>query len=117
MENSSNGAQHFLARILEFEKMYEMESWKFQFLYENHRKELPGYNGRAAVDYSEWAFLYENLSHADLTSCESPPWVVNNTDQQRPEELSGFCFSGDKRDKFSSPIFRPCCEHSLGQAK
>ena len=48
MENDSNGVQYFLARIKEFEKMYRMKSWNFQLLYENNRKALPGYNGRAA---------------------------------------------------------------------
>jgi hypothetical protein len=105
--------QYFLARISEFEKQYGMESWRFQFLYENHRKNLPGYNGRSAVDYSEWAFLCENFSHIDSTLYESPPEMVNETDQQKPERRSGFCVSGSKCDWFGASIFRPRRESSF----
>lgn len=117
MENNLDGVQYFLARIKEFEKAYRMESWKFQLLYENNPETLPGYNGRAAVDYSEWAFLYENLTHLDSTLCESPPWVVTDTDQQKPENLSGFCFSGGRCDHLSASVFRSRRESSLGQAR
>ena len=61
MEDNSEGIQYFLGRIKEFETKYRMESWKFQLLYENNRAALPGYNGQAAVDYCEWAFLCENF--------------------------------------------------------
>ena len=99
--------QYFLTRIKELEKTYQMESWKFQFLYENHREKLAGYSGPSAVDYSEWAFLCENFSQVGSTLYESPPVVVNDTDQQKPEHSSGFCFIGGKRDRFGTSIFRP----------
>lgn len=104
--------QYFLARIEEFEKTYRMESWQFLFLYENSRDKLSGYSGRSAVDYSEWAFLWENF-HSHMN--QSPPWVVNDTDQQKPEHRSGFCFSGGKRDQLGATLFRSCRESSFGQ--
>jgi len=117
MEENSNGIQYFLARIREFEKAYGMESWKFQFLYENNREVLPGYNGRSAVDYSQWAFLWENVSQADGMCCESPPSVVCDTDQQKPEGSSGFCFSGGKIDHFAAPLSRSLCRSDFGQER
>lgn len=117
MENDSNGVQYFVARIEEFEKMYGMKSWNFQLLYENDRKALPGYNGQAALDYSEWAFLCENLSSMGGTLCESPPWVVTDADQQKPEDTSGFCFSGGKRDQVSARVFGSRREYALGQKR
>jgi hypothetical protein len=116
MENDSNGVQYFLARIEELEKVYNMKSWKFQLLYENDRKALPGYSGQAAVDYSEWAFLCENLSHTDGALCESPPWVVTDADQQKPEDLSGFCFSGE-RDHVSAAVSGSRREYAFGQER
>ena len=117
MENNSEGVQYFLARIEEFEKAYKMKSWRFQLLYENSPKALPGYNGQAAVDYSEWSFLCENFPHLNSTFCESPPWDVTDTDQQRPESFSGFCFVGGKCDYFGAPILGSCREHASGQKK
>lgn len=115
MEHNLEDIQYFLARIKEFEKMYRMESWEFNFLYENTREKLSGYSGRSAVDYSEWAFLCENFSRIDSTLYESPPEVVNDTDQQKPEHRSGFCVSGGKRDHFGASIFRPCRQSPFGQ--
>jgi hypothetical protein len=101
--------QYFLARIKEFEKKYGMDSWQFQVLYENSRTELVGYSGLSAVDYSEWAFLYENFySRMSQTLYESPPEVVNDTDQHKPEHRSGLCFSGGKGDQLCGGISRPC---------
>ena len=116
MEYNCADAQYFLARIKGFEKAYGMESWKFRFLYENEslRRELPGYNGRSAVDYSEWAFLCENLSDIDSALYESPPCSINIGDQQRPEEPSGLCFTGCKGDRRSSSVFRAHPAHALG---
>lgn len=112
--NNVEDAQYFLARIKEFEKKYRMESWQFQTLYENSPQELVGYSGRSAVDYSEWAFLYENFnSQMRQTLFGSPPEMVNDTDQQKPEQSSGFCFSGGKRDHLSSGISQPCTNSSL----
>lgn len=110
-DNLKNGGQYFLARIREFEKTYRMESWNFLVLYQNQREALPGYNGRAAVDYSEWAFLCENVEEP---FCESPPGVVCDMDEQKPEGLSGFCFSGGRFDYHAASLSGPCCEHSLG---
>jgi len=104
------GVQYFLARIKEFEQRYGMESWKFRFLYENNREALSGYNARAAVDYSEWAFLYDNV---DEMLCESPPGVVGETDGQKPEGSSGFCFSGGIGDYFSASLSRQCHKPAL----
>jgi hypothetical protein len=102
---TSEDAQNFLARIVELEKTYGMKSWYFQFLYENCPKELLGYNGRSAVDYSEWAFLFENFgSQMNQSSDPGPPQGTNETDQHKPEQCSGLCFSGDNSDQFSSPI-------------
>lgn len=114
--NNLEDVQYFLARIREFEKTYGMESWQFMFLYENNRGRLTESSGRSAVDYSEWSFLWENFhSQIDQTLSESPPWVVNDTDQQEPELRSGFCFSGGERDQFGATISRPRRESYLGQ--
>ena len=106
--NKTEDAQYFLARIKEFEKKYGMYSWQFQVLYEHSRTELVGYNGLSAVDYSEWAFLYENFySRMSQTLYESPPEVANDTDQHKPEHRSGLCFSEGKSDQFCVGVSRP----------
>jgi len=118
METNLQEVQYFLARIKEFEKAYGMESWQFQFMYENSRERLAGYSERSAVDYSEWAFLWENFhSHMDQSLSESPPWAVNEKDQQEPEQCSGFCFGGGESDRFRTAISRPRRESSLRQEK
>lgn len=113
MESNFEGSQYFLGRIRTLEETYKMKSWEFQLLYENSPSALPGYNGQAAVDYSEWAFLCENLPYIDSALCESPPWVIPDTDQQKPENLSGFCFTGGKGDQFSAPVSGTCRGYSL----
>ncbi len=108
MDKTLEEVQYFLARIRQFEKTYGMESWQFQFLYENNREKLAGNSGHSAVDYSEWAFLYENFHpYVSQVFYESPPGVVNETDRQKPENLSGFCFGGGKLDNFGAAISRP----------
>jgi len=112
MEYKCVDSQYFLARIKQFEDKYRMKSWNFQVLYENEkfRKELPEYSGRAAVDYSEWAFLCENLVYID----ESPPCVINSEDQQRPEQNSGLCFSESKCDQRRTSVSGACRAYAAG---
>lgn len=110
LTNYPDSAQYFLTRIREFEKKYKMQSWEFQVLFEHeeYRKTLAGYNGRAAVDYSEWSFLYEHFqAQIQQVSCESPPEAVFETDQKKPEQRSGFFFSGGKCDYFCKRVSRP----------
>src|SRR5580700_4677854 len=101
MENPKmEGTQYFVARVKQFEEKYRMESWRFQFLYETNRERLPDFNGRSAIDYSEWAFLCENFLSGRVEAFESPPLesAFAGADQQEPEHRSGFCFSGGKCD-------------------
>lgn len=115
-DNNLEDVQYFLARISEFEELYKMESWHFHTLYENSRAELEGYSGMSAVDYSEWAFLYENFqSLMNRPLYESPPDAIHDTDHQRPESHSGLCFIGGKRDQFGAGISCPRRNASLCQ--